>query len=193
MILRRFLLCLSLGLLLSNLPAAAASFDNPLDAITSNPRLSEAANMLKKTGYDQPLGMGGDVTYLVLSNKFFSDNKGKERFTLLQYFRDMMPAENLLQIFQAMTIDGQTSLTQMSDLVAAQGNGKPVLNTLAGPNGSKYAVFRATDSNGIVLEDSVLHSRILLTAENEIVTSNGTVIIVDTLLPAAKSNAAAGN
>jgi len=193
LILHRFLLSFSVALFLVSLPAAAANFDNPLDAITANPRLSEAANMLKKTGYDQPLAMGGDVTYLVLSNKFFSDNKGKERFTLLQYFRDMMPPENLLQVFQAMTIDGQISLSQMSDLIAAQGNGKPVLNTLAGPNGSKYSVFRAADSKSVVLEDSVLHSRILLTADNEIVTTNGTVIIIDALLPAAKGNGTAGN
>ena len=188
MIFRRILLIAILALLGSSLGATAADFDNPLDAINANPRLSEAANMLKKTGYDQPLGMGGDVTYLVLSNKFFSDNKGKERFTLLQYFRDMMPPENLLQIFQAMTIDGQISLLQMNDLAAAQGNGKPILNTLAGPNGSTYSIFRAADGKGIVLEDSVLHSRILLTADNEIVTNNGTVIIVDTLVSTTKSN-----
>ncbi len=174
-----------MALLLGSLGAHAADYNNPLAAIAANPDLSETADLLQKTGYDEPLGVGGDVTFLVLSNKFFDANKGHERYTLLQFFRDKLPREILLQVFQAMTLDGQYTVAQLGDLVAAEGSGKPLINSVLGPEGPKFRVHRAKDGNNIVLEDE-RRTGLLLTAENEIATENGTIIIVNATTPIPK-------
>lgn len=172
------LICATLLTTLSApLSANAVDFDNPLAAIAANPRLSELYSLLKKSGYAEPLGTGGDITFLALSNKMLGVTKSGERFSTLELFRDKIPPEALLMILQSLTLDGQYTHTQFDELIAGQGNGKATLVSVLGPD-VKFRLYRGKEAGSYILEDA-RHNGLLLTVDNETITQNGTVIIID--------------
>lgn len=155
----------------------AADYDNPLAVIAANPQLSDIYGVLKKTGYDEPLRTGGDVTFLALSNTMFGETKRGERFSNLELFRDKIPPEAQLLILQALTLDGQYTPTQFDELISGHGSGKTELMTVLGKD-AKYLLYRGKDSGTYVLEDAH-HNGMLIKAGSEYVTPNGTVIVID--------------
>lgn len=166
-----------LPLLMAPLLAVAAEFDNPLAAIAANPRLSELYGLLKKTGYVEPLGTGGDITFLALSNKLLSETKAGERFSTLDLFRDKIPPEALLQILQSLTLDGQYTQAEFDELLVTQGSGTAIVASVLG-KGVQFRLHRGKETGNYVLEDA-RHNGLSINVANEIVTENGAVIVVD--------------
>ena len=155
----------------------AADYETPLAAIAANPQLSDIYALLKKTGYAEPLGVGGDITFLALTNKLLSETTKGSRFTNIELLRDKIPPEAQLLILQAMTLDGQYTQTQFSDLVTTQGSGKATIVSVLGKDAS-YHVYRGKDAGTFILEDS-RHNGALINTNNAIVTGTGVVIVID--------------
>lgn len=174
-----YLFCLTLvaALLLAPLSARAVDYDNPLAAIAANPQLSETYNLLKRSGYAEPLGSGGDITFLAFSNKLLGETKAGERYSTLELFRDKIPPEALLQILQALTLDGQYTRTQFEELITGQGNGKAELMTVLGKE-AKFHLYRGRESGSYILEDA-RRNGLLIKADSETITQNGVVIVID--------------
>ena len=168
----------ALLLTLPPLATAAEDFDNPLAAIAANPQLSQLYSLLKKSGYAEPLGTGGDITFLALSNKMLSVTKSGERFSTLELLRDKIPLEALLLILQSLTLDGQYTHTQFDELIAAQGNGKATIVSVLGQD-AMFHLYRGKEAGSYILQDA-RHNGLLITVSNETITQNGVVIVIDT-------------
>jgi Fasciclin domain len=168
---------LLLSLLFFPLLSLAADYASPLDALAANPQLSDFYSLVKKTGYAEPLATGGDITLLALSNKLLAETPKGARFSNIEMLRDKVPPEAQLLILQALTLDGQYTQTQFDELIATQGSGKAEVITVLGKD-AKYKLHRGKDSGTYVLEDA-RHTGMLIKGGSEIVTQNGTVIVVD--------------
>lgn len=162
----------------------AVDFDNPLAAIAAQPQLSGIYNLLKKSGYAEPMSTGGDITFLALSDTLLSKPaKGSERFSTLELFRDKIPPEAQLLILQSLTLDGQFTPAQFEELLSTQGNGKAELLSILGSD-AKFRLYRGKENNTYILEDA-RRNGMLIKPENQIVTQNGIVIIIDANATAA--------
>lgn len=164
-------------LLFAPLLALATDYDNPLAVLAANPQLSDIYSLVKKTGYAEPLGTGGDVTFLAFSNRLLAETGKGQRFSNLEMLRDKIPPEAQLLVLQSLTLDGQYTQTQFDELIAGQGSGKAEVLTVLG-KGAKYHLHRGKESGSYILEDAN-HNGMLIKADNEIATPNGVVIIID--------------
>ena len=164
-------------MLLTASAARAEEYETPLAAIAANPQLSDIYALVKKTGYAEPLGVGGDITFLALSNRLLSETTKGARFSNIELFRDKIPPEAQLLILQAMTLDGQYTQTQLDDLLATKGSGKATLASVLGKDAS-YRLYRGKDAGTFILEDN-RHNGSLINTKNAIVTGNGVVIVID--------------
>lgn len=177
-----FRILAALLIALHALAALAADYDNPLAVIAANPQLSEIHAIVKRIGYDQPLGAGGDVTFLAPTNRLLDDSKvAADRFTYTDLFRDKIPMQGQLLIMQGLTLDGQFPVSQMEALVKEQGSGKATLPTILGEP-VKFRIHRDKSSGDLILEDAThkgLFNGLVVKAANEYVTPNGMVIVVD--------------
>lgn len=169
------------ALLLAAISAFAADYENPLAVIAANPQLSESYNILKRTGYAEPLGAGGDITFLVPSNKLLNETIVANRFSYTELFRNKIPLEAQLLILQGLTLDGQYTQAQLNELVDTQGSGKAALVSVLGED-ARFWLFRGKTSGSFILEDAShkgLFNGLLITSSNEYVTQNGIVIVID--------------
>jgi hypothetical protein len=157
--------------------ALATEYDNPLAVLAGNPQLSDIYNLVKKTGYAEPMAAGGEVTFLALSNKLLATTGRGQRFSNIEFLRDKMPPEAQLLIMQALTLDGQYTAAQFDELLASKGSGKAEVITVLGKD-AKYILHRGKEKGTYVLENG-MHQGTLVKTGNEIVTQNGIVIVID--------------